>query len=148
MTTDAVRTLIREVLAEELGRIAKERGSAKANTTEEFVTIASDDDLQSFARHVLKLSRSKTMGDKIAKGEHVFRLGNTPERTSNGQTGNAAPTALLGDVVQIEKGFLSERRVETLPQGTRVVQLGKGVRFTPLARDRLRQRKIVVERIK
>lgn len=151
MTTDAVRSIIREILAEELPRIAEERkasgGVSKTSVNEEFVSINSDDDLQSLVQRILKLNQNKSMRDKIARGDHVFRLKNISDGSSVQKT-DLPVTVSQGDVVQIESGFLSERRVEALPQGTKIVRLGQAVRFTPLARDRLRQRKITVERMR
>ncbi len=137
MTTDTVRSLIREVLAEELGRIARER-----STTRETVSIQTNEDLQALVQHIVKISRDKSMRERIIAGDHVFVL---DSQSSVSVAKNPAPAS--SDVVQITQGFLSERAIEALPANTRVVQLGHGVRFTPLARDRLRQRKITVERI-
>ncbi len=137
MTTDAVRSLIREVLAEELGRVARER-----STTKETVTIKTNADLQALVRHIVEITRDKSMRDRIIAGDHVFVLDSQP-----GVSVAKTPASNASDVVQITQGFLSERAIEALPANTRVVQLGHGVRFTPLARDRLRQRKITVERI-
>ncbi len=156
MTSDAVRSLIREVLAEELSRMRKNGSLAKVQPTQsskpahERVTITSDEELQFFARKIAKLCANKQMRDKIMRGDHVFKLDNTRLENSSGQTGNIATTttSISNGVVEITDGFLSERKVETLPEGTRLVRLGPAVRFTPLARDRLRQRKIAVERIR
>ncbi len=137
MTTDAVRSLIREVLAEELGRVARER-----STTKETVTIKTNEDLQALVRHIAEIARDKSIRDRIIAGEHVFVLD-----SQSGVSVAKTPAPNASDVVQITQGFLSERAIEALPANTRVVQLGHGVRFTPLARDRLRQRKITVERI-
>ncbi len=137
MTTDAVRSLIREVLAEELGRVARER-----STTREIVSIQTNEDLQALVQHIVKISRDKSMRERIIAGDHVFVL---DSQSSVSVAKTLAPAS--SDVVQITQGFLSERAIEALPANTRVVQLGHGVRFTPLARDRLRQRKITVERI-
>jgi len=137
MTTEAVRSLIREVLAEELARVARER-----STTKETVTIKTNEDLQTLVRHIVEIARDKSMRDRIIAGDHVFVLDSQP-----GVSMAKTPAPNTSDVVQITKGFLSERAIEALPANTRVVQLGHGVRFTPLARDRLRQRKITVERI-
>lgn len=150
MTTDAVRSLIREVLAEELDRVRQERAAPKSvranpSVVEEIVSLKSDQDLQALIQHVLKISRNKSMHDKIVRGDHVFRL-DAPQVGSSSPKPSPIVSGGQG-VVRIEGGFLSERQVENLPQGTRVVEIGQGVRFTPLARDRLRQRKIAVERI-
>ena len=151
MTTDAVRSIIREILAEELSLIAKERKVSalvsKPSVDEEFVSINDDDDLQSLVQHILKLSQNKPMRDKIVRGDHVFRLKTTFDRTS-GLKADVPVPASQGGVVQIENGFLSERQVEALPQETKIVRLGRAVRFTPLARDRLRLRKIIIERMR
>ena len=158
MTTDAVRSLIREVLAEELARLRPQRSSSATSSSqgsgssrkEEIVSVTTQDELQAFVQRILKLSRTTSMRDKIARGDYIFRLANQQKPSSDGTENSATslPAATAGGVVRIDNGFLSERRVENLPPETRVVQLGAGVRFTPLARDRLRQRKIAVERMK
>jgi len=149
MTTDAVRSLIREVLAEELGRLAQE-GTAPVSRSEETVSVNSNADLNALVHHIIEISRDDAMREKIARGDHVFLLGNRQAHPAGEQKNQAvkASAQVSDDVVRIEEGFLSERRVETLPPGTRVVVVGQKVKFTPLARDRLRQRKITVERIK
>ncbi len=145
MTTDAVRSLIREVLSEELGKIARNR-TTTASPGQEVVSIKTNEDLQALVQHVLKISGDKTMRDRIVKGDYIFVLDSPAADRKNNRASTPSPN--ISDVVQIKEGFLSERRIEALPANTRVVQLGQGVRFTPLARDRLRQRKIAVERIK
>ena len=51
-----------------------------------------------------------------------------------------------GHTESIERGLLSERHVDRLPRGTARVRLGRDVKLTPLARDRLRRRRIAIER--
>ena len=51
-----------------------------------------------------------------------------------------------GHTEVIERGFFSERHAERLPRETARVRLGREVRMTPLARDRLRRRGIAIER--
>lgn len=154
MTSAAVRSIIREVLAEELKRIGQERAgtgqTCNIAPTKEVVTVNSDADLQSLVQHILKISHDKTMSDRIARGDHVFILANSPEHLSNILNSRAVsePSEPQTVTVEIADGYLSERRVDSLPEGTRVVRLAPGVRFTPLARDRLRQRKIAVERMR
>ena len=55
----------------------------------------------------------------------------------------AAPANLSAT---IDRGIVSERQIEALPAGTSRLLVGKSVRFTPLARDRLRLRAIDIER--
>ena len=50
-----------------------------------------------------------------------------------------------GHTEVIERGLLSERNVERLPRETTRVRIGRRVKLTPLARDRLRRRGITVE---
>ena len=60
---------------------------------------------------------------------------------------SATPSrAGAGHTEVIERGLLSERHAERLPRGTVRVRLGRNVRMTPLARDRLRRRGIAIER--
>lgn len=60
---------------------------------------------------------------------------------------SATPSrAGAGHTEEIERGLLSERHAERLPRGTVRVRLGRNVRMTPLARDRLRRRGIAIER--
>ncbi len=148
MTTDAVRSLIREVLAEELGKITRKR-TATPSPTKEVVSIKTNEDLQALVQYIAIISGDKSMRDKIVKGDHLFVLDSRSDSSKAPKIkgGGLTPSPNSNDVVVISEGFLSERRIEALPAGTRVVQLGRGVRFTPLARDRLRQRKIAVERI-
>lgn len=60
---------------------------------------------------------------------------------------SATPSrAGAGHTEVVERGLLSERHAERLPRGTVRVRLGRNVRMTPLARDRLRRRGIAIER--
>ena len=59
----------------------------------------------------------------------------------------AMPTrAAAGHTEVIERGLFSERHAERLSRDTVRVRLGREVRMTPLARDRLRRRGIAIER--
>ena len=59
----------------------------------------------------------------------------------------AMPTrAATGHTEVIERGLFSERHAERLSRDTVRVRLGRKVRMTPLARDRLRRRGIAIER--
>lgn len=130
-----IRGLIRQVLAEEL---AKLRPATNAPPREESVRIADDRDLDRFVRRILTLGGDAGTRRAIEEGRLVFRLSDSaaPARS------NSRPAASQ----RIDKGFVSERQIDALPDGTKVLQVGKAVRFTPLGRDRLRQRGIVIER--
>ena len=120
-----LRQLVREVIAEEVGRLKQDQRT-------ETVRIACDADLIAFAKRIMKLDAA----DRAAL--EAGRLTFTLER---GQ-GPAQPTA----ATRIDNGLVTEKQVEALPKGTTTLYLGKAARLTPLARDRLRQRQIVIER--
>ena len=162
-TTDpAVAELIREVLAEELARL-------QAGVREERVRIADDADLAAFARRMLAVADDRAARDALENGRLVFRLDAGAEDTVSGASGRSAgsdrvrggreaaalaglppPAASVpgagGHAEVIAHGLLSERRVDRLPRGTARIRLGRSVRLTPLARDRLRRRGIAIER--
>jgi hypothetical protein len=141
MIDDNVRKLIREVLAEELKRVKTESGAGPA-VQEEAVSIASDADLAAFVTKLMKLAGDAKARRDIEQGRLVFRLaGNGP-----GTSAPAAGPAPAGDTVRMDRGVVSERQVDALPRGTRILQAGRQVKLTPLAKDRLRQRGIKIER--
>jgi len=145
MADPAIAALIREVLAEELARIAKDKtpsGAASSSAREEHVTIAGDGDLQKFARQVLKYAAAPKLREDIEQGRLVFRLAG-----AGADTHHASVPAAQGGETTVETGIISERQVDQLPKDTRKLRIAKRVRLTPLARDRLRQRGISIERM-
>ena len=162
-TTDpAVAALIREVLAEELARL-------RAGVREERVRIGDDADLAAFARRVLAIADDRAAREALENGEFVFRLdsgagsaqaGPGPHDTGGGRVRRGREGAAFtassasaesahggaGHTEVIDRGLLSERHVDRLPRGTARVRLGRDVKLTPLARDRLRRRGIAIER--
>jgi hypothetical protein len=145
VSSDAIRSLIREVLAEELQRLSRERGGApkapKLQVREEVVKVGSDAELAAFVAHLLDITRDGDARRDIEQGRWVFRLG-------RGQGTDRSAAAPAERSVRIEAGMVTERHVDALPEQTTVLLAGKSVRFTPLARDRLRQRGIGIERTK
>ena len=153
-----IAELVREVLAEELARLrvgvpsvgrAREEG-----VREEQVRIADDADLAAFARRVLAMAGDREARDAFEKGRFVFRLeagagtagaGIDPPAPAASSRAGAGHTD-AGHTEVIGRGLLSERHAERLPRGTVRVRLGRNVRMTPLARDRLRRRGIAIER--
>ena len=148
-----IAELVREVLAEELARLrvgvpsvgrAREEG-----VHEEQVRIADDADLAAFARRVLAMAGDREARDAFEKGRFVFRLeagAGTAGAGIDPPAPAAASRAGAGHTEVIGRGLLSERHAERLPRGTVRVRLGRNVRMTPLARDRLRRRGIAIER--
>ena len=151
MTDDSISALIREVLHEELQLINKtrrERTKEKAENKKirwEKVAISSDEDLQHLVKKVVKVTQSEEGKRDIVEGNVVFYLDEVTKRKL--QIGERAPEGTKSTTAKFEKGLLSERLVERFPPGTKVLFLGRKACTTPLARDRLRQRGISIERI-
>ncbi len=138
MTADPmIAALVREVLSEELSRIRGDKGNVPGSPSprEERVSITGDADLQALVKRVLSMADDPAQRKGLIDGDIVFRLANK----------SAVAT---GQSAQFDRGLLSERLVDQLPAGTKKVLLGKHVQTTPLARDRLRQRGISIERMK
>jgi hypothetical protein len=110
---------------------------------EETVSIASDAELARFVARLMELARDGEARREIAEGRHVFRLGRDAGDAARAAQSPAAPAPRA---VRIEAGVVSERQVDALPDGTTALALGRAVRLTPLARDRLKARGIAVER--
>jgi hypothetical protein len=147
MAEQMIAGLIREVLAEELAKLRSAKGALPTLPAvplrEEPVAIANDADIAAFVQKILKLSEDPSERQKLKDGRIAFRL-------TSGATGGAATGQshrATGQSHRIERGLLSERQVDRLPRQTKSVLIGKQVRMTPLARDRLRQRGIVIERM-
>ena len=156
----AIAELIREVLAEELARL-------RPNVREERVRVVDDADLAAFAGRLLAMADDGAAREAFENGTLVFRLDNAPGHAGRagagadlgrvqGARGSSPPGApssriaaaggVAGDTVVVESGLVSERHVDRLPPGTTRLRFGRRARMTPLARDRLRRRGIVVER--
>lgn len=137
MTSETVRAIIREVLAEELQRF-----KARPEVREERVAIASDADLADFVGRLLELTRDGAARRDIEEKRHVFRLAPGPLQGER----RASPAMPAAQPRRIEAGMVSERQIDALPPGTTQLLIGASVRLTPLARDRARARGITLER--
>ncbi|MCB1757163.1 MAG: hypothetical protein KDJ38_16695 [Gammaproteobacteria bacterium] len=148
LDSNDIRELIRSVLVEELGRLGPGSG-ANADTApvkqirEEHVSINSDQDLMDFALRILELSRDGKAVQELRDGDWVFRL----DRTSAPRPVSPAsrPAGASSERTRFERGLISERQISALASGS-TLQVGKSVRFTPLALDEIRRRKIHLER--
>lgn len=152
MNPDTIRLLVREVLAEELGRLKRETG-AQGRTTpsqavrEEVVSIRSSAELMQFVRRLLEVTKDGRARQEIETGRWVFRLAGGGSGTGTVSTSAPHAPAAGADSITIEQGLISERQIDALPKDTRRLALGNRARLTPLARDRVRQRGIEIERI-
>ncbi len=151
MKSETIRLLVREALAEELARLKGGTG-LRAQTTpqpavrEEVVSIRNSAELMQFVLRLLKVTKDGRGRQEIEEGRWVFRLAGGG--SGMGTVGTSGPRATPGGgSVTIEQGLISERQIDGLSKDTRRLVLGKRARLTPLARDRVRQRGLEIERI-
>lgn len=133
--TETLRHMVREVLAEELQRVKAERKATKPSIHEETVSILSDADLVDFVQRLLRMTVDPQTRSELEAGRIRFKLGDRVQHKRSEVQHVALP-----------QGFISERQIDQLPAGTTVLTVGKSVRFTPLARDRIRAKNITIER--
>ena len=141
-----LRSLIRELLAEELHRIKRDTGPA---VREETATIVTDNDLQAFARRVLQIADKPGGADDVRQGRIVFRLqGRSGDEASQGPgvSPTQASNTLQGTTEALGKNLITERDVGNLPESVTTVSIGRHSRLTPLAKDELRRRGINIQR--
>ena len=138
-----LRHLIREILAEELAKVTPPQAAPRV--TEEQVSIRSNADLAAFVQRLMGAAQDGRLRSDIEAGRHVFRLADHGAQHIQAHQ-PIAPNPGAAPAVRFERGLVSERDVASLPQDMRRVDVGKTVRFTPLARDELRRRNIKVER--
>jgi hypothetical protein len=138
-----LRHLIREILTEELGKLPNAQPGAQA--TEELVMIKSNADLATFVRRLMGAAQDGRLRADIEAGRHVFRLADDGVQHIQAHH-PSGPNPSARPAVRFERGLVSERDVASLPRDALRIDVGKTVRFTPLARDELRRRGIKVER--
>ncbi|MBI2255582.1 MAG: hypothetical protein HYU58_13250 [Proteobacteria bacterium] len=139
MDKDLIRTLIRDVIAEEVK--AMKAGKSPAATAAA-VRVASDADLAAFAKDVLRLAQDPATRAAIEAGRHPFHLAGATQAATSPQA-----TTPSGQVHRIDKGVVTETVIAKLAKGVSRLVLGPGVSITPLARDKAKARNISVERI-
>jgi hypothetical protein len=130
-----IRSLIQSVLDEELGADHKIRPTA-ARENQELVTISNDGELAAFVKHIATLSKDETKRMELETGRHGFTL------TGGSQVAISGTARTAG----FDEGYINERQIDALSNDIEVVLIAKTARFTPLAKDRLRQRSIRIER--
>ena len=148
---DIIREMVRDVLAEEIGNLRRagqiraEQG-VRRQVREETVSIRSDADLRAFVARLLEILKDGRSREEIEEGRWVFRLGAAPAGTSEHRGTPASVAAPASSTARIETGVVSERLIEGLAPGTTSLLVGKSVRLTPLALDRLRMLGISLKR--
>lgn len=153
MSDPAIQALIREVLAEELAKLGRDKqasssggsGGGRDDVKVERVSVGSDAELARLVARVLELAANPKTRRDLERGRLVFKLAGT-QAGEVSERRDEAPAPAAGETATIESGVLSERQVDRLPKETRRLMLGKAVKLTPLARDRLGHRGIRIER--
>ena len=143
-----LRALIRDVIATEVAA-AKAGGGPTATlaaspspSDDRTVRIASDADLNAFAKRVLSLAAEPSVQQSIAAGTYGFRLDGSASTPSGGSS------QVSGSTLRINEGVVTETMLNRLAKGITKIQLAPGVSLTPLAKDRVRSLNLTIERTK
>ncbi|MCO6185167.1 hypothetical protein [Rhizobium sp. L1K21] len=162
---DDIRSMIRQILSEEIQALKSSLGGSQ-KTVHERVDFYGDGDLNAFVKRILDLGRDPQKYNDIMSGRHTFSLGacgHPPAQHYAPSVQYHAPPVPKFEPVaspvpvqqkapqpsarqEFGKNLMTERDVDNLPEGTRVVMLGHTARLTPLARDELRRLNIRIER--
>lgn len=143
--TDQLRALVREVLAEVVGKAtpraeevppspahAASRGAE--DTPAWTVRIDTDDDLHAFALRVLKLADNPRLRRDLIAGRLRFTLARSA-------------TASAAAVHRVDKGAVTERTVVAAAKAGARLVLGPRAVLTPLAKDKARALGVPIERV-
>lgn len=137
-----IRSLIREILAEELAAF---RGAMQAIV--ERVRIRNGSDLTGFARNLLaRAEENPGFARDVREGRVLFELDDagrespvTPEAAPRRETAPAVP--------ELMKPLITERDLAGVDRAVKRIKVKKTSRLTPLAQDELRRRGIKLERV-
>lgn len=143
-----LRDEIRAILREEIAALRAEIEPAARRS--ESVQIAGSADLNRFARDLLARAASDPdFATAVASGAQSFEL-------SCGIAANGAPPAprivtsppapAQARATELGKKLVTERDIDALEAGAKVLRVPKHCRLTPLANDEARRRGIRIER--
>ena len=138
LSADQLRLLVREVLAEVVGKAAGVRTkppepSDPPDPAPWTVRISSDDDLHAFALRVLKLADNPKLRRDLIGGRIRFALAGPA---------TAGPSAAH----RFDKGAVTERAVAAAAKAGARLVLGPRAVLTPLARDKARALGVPIEK--
>ena len=140
-----LRSLVRELLSEELKKVNKKNSDSINDLREEKVVIDNSKHLNSFVRRILDLSKDRKIVTEIMEGKYIFKLSNDHQRFTN--------TSDIGDTINNSarsinflKGLITERDIMSVGENVSTITIGKFVRITPLAMDEIKKRSIKIER--
>ena len=140
-----LRSLVRELLSEELNKVNKRNSDSINDLREEKVVIDNSKHLNSFVRRILDLSKDRKIVTEIMEGKYIFKLSNDHQRfTNTSDIGNTINNS--AGSINFLKGLITERDIMSVGENVSTITIGKFVRITPLAMDEIKKRSIKIER--
>lgn len=140
-----LRSLVRELLSEELNKVNKKNSDNINDLREEKVVIDNSKHLNSFVRRILDLSKDRKIVTEIMEGKYIFKLSNDHQRfTNTSDIGNTINNS--AGSINFLKGLITERDIMSVGENVSTITIGKFVRITPLAMDEIKKRSIKIER--
>ena len=140
-----LRSLVRELLSEELNKVNKKNSDSINDLREEKVVIDNSKHLNSFVRRILDLSKDRKIVTEIMEGKYIFKLSNDHQRFTN--TSDIVNTINnSAGSINFLKGLITERDIMSVGENVSTITIGKFVRITPLAMDEIKKRSIKIER--
>ena len=140
-----LRSLVRELLSEELNKVNKKNSDSINDLREEKVVIDNSKHLNSFVRRILDLSKDRKIVTEIMEGKYIFKLSNDHQRfTNTSDIGNTINNSVGS--INFLKGLITERDIMSVGENVSTITIGKFVRITPLAMDEIKKRSIKIER--
>ena len=145
LTMEDLRSLVRELLSEELKKVNKKNSDSINDLREEKVVIDNSKHLNSFVRRILDLSKDRKIVTEIMEGKYIFKLSNDHQRfTNTSDIGNTINNS--AGSINFLKGLITERDIMSVGENVSTITIGKFVRITPLAMDEIKKRSIKIER--
>lgn len=140
-----LRSLVRELLSEELNKVNNKNRDSINDLREEKVVIDNSKHLNSFVRRILDLSKDRKIVNEIMEGKYIFKLSNDHQRfTNTSDIGNTINNSARS--INFLKGLITERDIMSVGENVSTITVGKFVRITPLAMDEIKKRSIKIER--
>ena len=140
-----LRSLVRELLSEELNKVNKKNSDSINDLREEKVVIDNSKHLNSFVRRILDLSKDRKIVTEIMEGKYIFKLSNDHQRLTNTSDIGTKINNSAGSI-NFLKGLITERDIMSVGENVSTITIGKFVRITPLAMDEIKKRSIKIER--
>lgn len=143
----SLRDEIRSILREEIAALRAEMPHARAP---EQVQINGSCDLDRFARDlVTRAANDPDFASAVLSGAQRFEMSGTapaPAHTYSQRIVTSPPNPARGKATELSKQLVTERDIDALESGAKVLRVPKQCRLTPLANDEARRRGIRIER--